>query len=62
MIYLIAGGINTYRFIGSVAGATVGFITGLIFLGIQPTLILPILLGGLIGLLYKGWFIKTKIV
>ena len=60
MIYLIAGGKNSYRFMGSIVGGIIGLILGLIFIGIEPVLILPILFGNLIGLIYNGWFIKRK--
>lgn len=59
MIYVIAGGINVHRFAGSIIGATLGFILGFLYFGIEPVAALPIILFGAIGLLYKG---KTSIV
>ncbi len=54
MIYAIAGGRNVHRFMGSIVGATLGFILGLLYFGIEPVTALPIILFGAVGLLYKG--------
>lgn len=54
MIYLIAGGSSHYRFVASVVGGVIGFIIGLAVFGIQPTLILPVLVCSLLGLIYNG--------
>ena len=60
MIYLIKGGANPHRFIGSTVGAVVGFIIGLFVFGIQPTLIIPVLVCALLGLGYNGWFLHSS--
>ena len=58
MIYLIAGGCNKYRFIGSIVGGTVGLIIGLIIFGLTPNLIIFIIIGELLGLAYNGKWLK----
>jgi len=60
MIYLLAGGRNVYRFIGSIGGGVIGLIFGLIIVGVVPVLILAILFGNLIGFVYNGWFLKNR--
>lgn len=60
MIYLISGGGNRYRFLGSAIGGVLGFLIGLAIFGIEPTALLTVLAGGFIGLLYNGWFIPNS--
>lgn len=60
MIYLIAGGKNRYRFLGSVSCAFLSYCIALPFLGIDPTMILPVLLGGLLGLGYNGFLLNEN--
>ncbi|MBU0958245.1 MAG: hypothetical protein KKF56_05560 [Nanoarchaeota archaeon] len=57
MIYLLLNKNNKGRFIGSVIGGLIGFIGALIYFGPEPILAIPILLGSLVGLLFKS---KTK--
>ena len=59
MLYLIAGGSNVFRYIGSVTGGVIGFIAGLLVFGIQPIAAITVLAGSLLGLVYKGWFIQS---
>ena len=54
IIYLIAGGRNTSRFTGSVVGGITGFAIGLLIFGIEPSIFVPVVLGTLLGLIYKG--------
>jgi len=61
MIYIISNGINKYRFIGSVIGGIAGFLIGLVIFGIEPVVILPILVGSLLGLIYNGWFLRNRL-
>ncbi|WKZ26517.1 MAG: hypothetical protein QY304_00220 [Candidatus Paceibacterota bacterium] len=58
MIYVISGGRNPNRFIGSIITSTLGLIGALVFLGLEPTAAIVIILFGPIGLLYSGWKIK----
>jgi solute:Na+ symporter, SSS family len=58
MIYLIAGKKNAFRFLGSIWGGVIGLIIGLPIIGIEPTLILAVLLGNLLGFLYNGQFLQ----
>lgn len=60
MIYLIAGGKKSYRFIGATIGSIAGLTIGLFAIGIEPTLLLPILACSLIGLAYNGQLLKKK--
>ena len=53
MLYLLFGGKNVGRYIGSVIGGILGFLIGIGILGIEPSIALPVLLGGLVGLVYK---------
>lgn len=52
MIYLIAKGKKTSRFVASIIGSLVGLALGIAFFGIDPTLALPVILGGALGLLW----------
>ncbi len=67
MIYIISGGKNYKRFIASIVTAIIFCAAALIFLGIQPTVLAPTVLGGAIGLLYplknpfKKRVLKNKI-
>lgn len=53
MIYIIAGKKSSQRFIGSVCGGIIGLLVGVTLLGTEPSIMLPVLLGGALGLLYK---------
>ena len=50
LVYLIAGGKSSIRFIASVLGGLIGFVIGVIVLGIEPTIAITTLVGALIGL------------
>jgi solute:Na+ symporter, SSS family len=52
MIYIISGGKNYKRFIASIVTAIIFCLIALIFIGLQPTALIPTVLGGAIGLLY----------
>ena len=52
MIYIIGGGKNYKRFIASIITAIIFCAIALIFLGIQPMVLAPTVLGGAVGLLY----------
>ncbi len=52
MLYLLFGGKELRKFVSSAFCALIGLFVGIFFLGIEPTIALPALLGGLIGLLY----------
>lgn len=54
MIYVIAGGINKNRFIGSIIGSVVGLIFSIIYFGFNPVVAVPTIIFGALGLLYKG--------
>jgi hypothetical protein len=54
MIYIICKGKNSSRFIGSIVGASIGCILGIVYLEITPAILLPVLAGGLLGLLWKS--------
>jgi Na+/proline symporter len=54
MIYIISRGNNTGRFIASALGGVLGLIIGLIIFGAQPSIVLLVLLGSLLGLFYKS--------
>lgn len=62
MIYLIAGGKNAFRFKGSVFTGIVCYILAIAFLGIEPTIVLPVIVGCLLGLSYNGWFSKKSTI
>jgi len=53
MVYLFFKGKNSKRFIGSVVGGVIGVIAGIIFLGIEPSAALTVLVGGVLGLLWN---------
>lgn len=62
MIYIIFGGKSQYRFIASITGAIIGLLVGFSILGIEPTIALPVLVGGLLGLIYNGWFLQKRVL
>jgi len=53
MLYLLFGGENRGRFRGSAIGGLIGLIVGIIYFGVEPTIALPVLIGGALGLLCK---------
>jgi len=54
MIYLLMNGKNPKRFIGSIVGGLIGLTIGIFALGLEPTIALPALIGGALGLFWKG--------
>ncbi len=54
MIYIISRGNNTGRFIACTLGGVLGLMVGLILFGAQPSIVLLVLLGAILGLLYKS--------
>lgn len=54
IIYLLRGGENGGRYIGSMIGGVMGLAGGLVFFGPEPQLAITVLLGTLIGLLIRG--------
>lgn len=54
MIYVLRGGDNHYRFLGATIGGITALIIGVATVGITPLLALLVLVGTLLGLLYKG--------
>jgi len=53
IIYLLLGNNNPHRFTGSVVGSLLGLLVGVVILGIEPTIALTVLTGGLLGLIYN---------
>lgn len=53
MIYAINNNKNSGRFIASAIGGIIGLIIGLIFFGAKPTIAIMVLVGSLLGLIYK---------
>lgn len=53
MIYAINNKKNSGRFIASAIGGIIGLIIGLIFFGAKPTIAIMVLVGSLLGLIYK---------
>ena len=60
MIYILLGNINKNRFIGSVFGSITGLVLGIVILGVKPTIILLVIIGGCLGLLYKKNYFSTN--
>ncbi|UXP31269.1 hypothetical protein N6H18_13010 [Reichenbachiella agarivorans] len=54
MIYAILGYKNSGRFMGSAVGGVLGLLIGLLAFGAQPTLAILVLIGSLMGLLYRS--------
>lgn len=54
MIYVINKKTNSGRFIASACGSVLGLIIGLIAFGAKPTIALTVILGSLIGLIYRS--------
>lgn len=54
MIYIISRGNNTGRFIASTLGGVLALALGLFLYGAQPRIVLLVLLGSILGLLYKS--------
>ncbi len=53
MIYILCGGRNPYRFLGSALSALVALVVSIIFLGLEPVAAIPVLGAGALGLLWK---------
>jgi len=53
MIYLIFNGRNTSRFLGSIVGGLIGLVLGIAFVGLEPVVVLPVLIASGLGLFYK---------
>lgn len=60
MIYVISGGKNPNRFIGSIVASTIGLALGIAYFGLDPTAAIVIVVFGPLGLLYKGRKAKTQ--
>lgn len=54
MIYLLCNGKSIKKFVASALCSLIGLIIGVIIFGFEPTIALPALLGGLVGLLYPA--------
>lgn len=54
MIYIISRGNNTGRFIACTLGAILGLIIGIIRFGANPRIVLLVLIGSILGLVYKS--------
>ena len=54
MIYVIKGNNNSGRYAASAIGGIVGLLIGLLVFGPKPTIAIMVLLGSLLGLLYKN--------
>ena len=57
MIYLIANGKYVSRFFGAIGGSVIGFIAGLLYFGLVPTVLLPVLALSVIGLVSGRWIV-----
>ena len=53
ILYLLFGGLNSRRFIGSVIGGIIGLIGGIAVLGIEPSVVVFVLIPSLIGLAWN---------
>jgi len=53
MVYILYGGRNPYRFIGSALSALIALVASIIFLGLEPVTAIPVLGAGALGLLWK---------
>jgi len=56
MLYLFFKKKNARRFIWSAVGGVLGLIVGIFFLGIEPVVVLAVLLGNIVGLVVGGFF------
>jgi len=54
MIYVIKGNKNSGRFIASALGGVVGLLIGVLIFGPKPTIAITVLIGSLLGLIYKS--------
>ncbi len=54
MIYMIRKRENSGRFIGSALGGVIGLLIGLLAFGPKPTITIAVLLGSLIGLIFRS--------
>ncbi len=61
-IYILLKNKNPYRYIGSAIGGVLGVIIGIVTFGISPKITLTILLGSLLGLIFKKPIISAKII
>ena len=60
MIYLLAKGEKSNRFIGSLLGGFIGLFLGIFLIGLVPILVILVLLGGLLGLFVGGFWKATS--
>jgi len=60
MIYVIKGNKNSGRFTASAIGGAVGLLIGLLAFGPKPTIAITVLIGSLLGLIYKSKNHHTK--
>lgn len=54
MVYVISGGENKNRFLGSMFGGLIGLAIGIAIFGLTPTIALPTIIVSIFGLLWKG--------
>lgn len=54
MIYVINGNKNNGRFIASALGGVTGLVIGILVFGPKPTIAITVLIGSLLGLIYKS--------
>ncbi|MCR4327921.1 MAG: hypothetical protein NUV53_00175 [Patescibacteria group bacterium] len=62
MIYVISGGKNPNRFIGSIVTSTIGLALAIMYFGLEPTVAIAIVVFGPLGLLYKGRKNKSELI
>jgi len=60
MIYVIKGNKNSSRFIASALGGVSGLVIGVLAFGPKPTIAITVLIGSLLGLIYKSTKSNTK--
>jgi len=60
MIYVIKGNKNSGRFIASALGGVSGLVIGVLAFGPKPTIAITVLIGSLLGLIYKSKKSNTK--
>jgi len=53
MLYILMNGKSSRRFVGSAIGGLIGLVVGVALLGMEPVIALPVLAGGIIGLLWN---------
>ncbi|PIB35919.1 hypothetical protein BFP72_11205 [Reichenbachiella sp. 5M10] len=60
MIYVIGGHQNKGRFMGSAMGGVLGLLIGLAIFGAKPTIAIVVLVGSLLGLLYRSKKVEVR--